>query len=105
MTKEECKTIVQMLAAAYPARPLSKESVQVWASQIVGKDFGFAVAATTQIVQTEDFMPSVSRWLSAYHAVRRAHETRNALPSGRDGILIPRSELTERIRELKSRQD
>lgn len=70
MTKDEAKQVLQMLLGAFPRHGLDDAGVRMWGESLSQSDFDVAVAAARQVIQRDEFMPSIAKFAGEIrHAV------------------------------------
>jgi hypothetical protein len=62
MTKDDAKQVLQMLLGAFPRHGLDDSGVRMWADALSRHDFDDAVSAAQQVIQRDEFMPSIAKF-------------------------------------------
>jgi hypothetical protein len=62
MTKDKAKQVLQMLLGAFPRHGLDDSGVKMWAEALSLHEFDNAVIAARQVVQRDEFMPSIAKF-------------------------------------------
>ena len=60
MNKREAASLVAILAAAFPQRPVAKETVAIYADALADLEYDTTLEAIRGLVLTEDFMPTIA---------------------------------------------
>lgn len=96
---------VAMLAAYFPAKPMSQETTAVWANELQGFDERDAVVAVRQIGTTARFLPSLADLIAEVREVERHRKASEvpALPQGEEQF-VDLAEWRERHATPEQRQ-
>lgn len=87
MKPSEAVELVQVLAAAFPQRPLSPATLRVYVEELCDLDYDAAVAAARTLIRTVEWLPTVAQIRAAVVALT------SALPSPDEALLEVRREI------------
>lgn len=75
MTPFEASSILAYLVEAWPSMEVGEHTAEVWADALSGVDTQHAHTAARKLVKSEQWPPSVARFLEVAREVKRAEDT------------------------------
>lgn len=86
MTADETARLLLILTEAYRA-DMTETEIDIWTAAVAGFDFQLAGQAAVRVIKASEFFPSVSTFLEAINAERRARAVaRQPSPPARHGV-------------------
>jgi hypothetical protein len=71
MTGDETMKMLRFMASAWPNFTLPPQTAVTWAGQMQSISYAEAMEAATQLQRTEDWFPTMARFIEVVQAVRR----------------------------------
>lgn len=92
MRESEAVTVVAVLASYFPGKELAKETIALWAHELLAHDVRDGMAAARSLGTGSKFMPSLATLVDEIRIARRERELDEvpALPAGETtGVSFP----------------
>lgn len=101
MTRPEVLAVLRVLSAAWPAHPLTDDTIELWVRTLATDDAAAAMAAAERLVATEQWFPSLARLREAMRG-ERTRSAAKALPAPTRAGETPPEVVPARIAALRS---